>query len=79
MKKIYYAIAFLFSSLPAVALAHTSEIVDEPYFHMMDWHWGSGMFGGAGTWGALFLISWAVWLGVGILALVWLWRKVNKK
>ncbi len=36
----------------------------------------SGMMGFGG---GFMLITWAVWLIVGILAAIWLWQHINKK
>lgn len=74
MKKIYFSLLVF---LPVVALGHTGE-VNESYGHMMDWPNGGGMMGG-GVFGFFFFLSWLVWLAVGMLALVWLWQKINKK
>ncbi len=44
----------------------------------------AGMMYGDGYWmmgfGSVFiLITWVVWLTVGILASIWLWKQINKK
>lgn len=43
--------------------------------------YGYGMMGGGGYGGVgiLSVMMWSVWLVVGILAAVWLWRNINKK
>ncbi|MDO8600970.1 MAG: hypothetical protein Q7R73_05225 [bacterium] len=38
---------------------------------------GPGFMGGGGS--LLFLLTWLVWLAVGILAAAWLWKQINKK
>ncbi len=38
--------------------------------------YGYGMMGFGG---GFMLITWAVWLIVGILAAIWLWKQINKK
>jgi len=45
---------------------------------MMNFGYGS-MMGGWGTFGLLGLLTWLVWLAVGVLLVVWLWQKINKK
>lgn len=48
--------------------------------HMLDWHGTGGgeMMAGWGL-GILFFATWLVWLVVGILAIIWLWKKIDKK
>jgi hypothetical protein len=43
---------------------------------MMNYGWG-GMMGG-GSWGWLLGLTWLVWLAVGILLVVWLWKQIQK-
>ncbi len=38
--------------------------------------YGYGMMGFGG---GFMLITWIVWLTVGILAAIWLWKQINKK
>jgi len=53
---------------PGFAGAHWEE--NDWVFHHMGW----GM-GGGGWLGGLMML---VWLGVGVLAFIWLWRKLFK-
>lgn len=39
---------------------------------------GSMMGGGGSVVGLLGLITWLIWLAVGILLVVWLWKKINQ-
>jgi hypothetical protein len=41
-------------------------------------NWGQGMMGW-GWLGWLFMLTWIVWLAVGIFLAIWLWQKINKK
>jgi hypothetical protein len=59
-------LSLIFMLIPVFAGAHME--VDYGYHHMMD-------FTGAGW---LVMLSWIVWLGVGILAFIWLLRKLVK-
>ncbi len=70
MKILTYISFGVILGLPTVSFANGVE-----YGHMMDW--SGGMMGG--TWGVLGLITWVVWLIVGILAVVWLFQQINKK
>ena len=38
-----------------------------------------GGYGGGGLFGLLGILTWLVWLTVGILLIMYLWRKVNKR
>ncbi|TAL19168.1 hypothetical protein EPN90_04325 [Patescibacteria group bacterium] len=42
-------------------------------------NWGQNPMGwvGVGSW--LVTLTWVVWLAVGVLAAIWLWRQINKK
>jgi hypothetical protein len=42
-----------------------------------DWGWG-GMMGSWGGWGWLMSLTMLVWLVVGILAAIWLWKHIKK-
>ena len=42
---------------------------------MMDYGYG---YGGMNLFGSLGLLTWIVWLAVGILLCVYLWKKINK-
>jgi len=71
MKKILFSI---FGFLPMVTLAQA-----EPEFY------GSGMmasgYGGGSVWsifGWLMLLGMIVWIVVGILAALWLWKQISK-
>lgn len=45
---------------------------------MMDYgYWP--MMGGGGFVGALALLTWLVWLVVGALLIIWLWKKINNQ
>lgn len=35
------------------------------------------MWGGGGVFGLLFTLTWLVWLAVGVLLVVWLWKKIK--
>jgi len=52
-----------------------------PMMQMMwggGWSWGQNqMWSGAGSW--LITLTWLVWLIVGVLAAVWLWKQITKK
>lgn len=49
---------------------------------MMNYGWGPmmGAWGGvgAGLWGLLALLTWLVWLAVGILLVIWLWKRIKQ-
>lgn len=80
MKKILFSLVSAFLFLPVISMAHGDEVSGDGSFHMMDWHWGNGggMMGSGGTFGVLALLTWIVWLGVGVLAIVWLLKNINK-
>ncbi len=40
---------------------------------------GDDRYGMMGYGYVFMLITWAVWLTVGILAAIWLWKQINKK
>lgn len=40
---------------------------------------GSGMGAGMGLFGTLGLLTWIVWLVVGVLLAMWLWKKISKE
>jgi len=47
---------------------------------MMNFGSGYGpMFGGGGGFGAIALVTWLVWIVVGIFLAILLWQKINKK
>ncbi|MEX0877711.1 MAG: hypothetical protein WDZ40_02485 [Candidatus Spechtbacterales bacterium] len=81
MKKTFIFVTNFFLAFPMFTLAHTEDTYsDGGSFHMMDWHMGNGvgMMGG-GVFGFFALLTWLVWLVVGILAVVWLWQDINRK
>lgn len=43
---------------------------------MMGYSFGP-MWGGGGVFGLLAALTWLVWLAVGVLLVVWLWKKVK--
>ncbi|QQG42511.1 MAG: hypothetical protein HYW15_03330 [Candidatus Giovannonibacteria bacterium] len=46
---------------------------------MMGYGYGFGsMMGGGGLFGFFGVLTWLVWLAVGILLAVWLWKKINQ-
>ena len=75
MKKIK---VFLFSAvllvLPAFVLAHQEDETGSWRGMMSGW---GGMSGGAWSW--LGLITYLVWLGISVLILIWLFKKVFGK
>ena len=84
VKKIIFFLSALFS-FPVLALAHSadgcSQNVTGWWSNMMG-GWGSmmgwgGMYGGA--WGWLGFATYLVWLGISVLALIWLYKKVFGK
>lgn len=42
------------------------------------WNWGQNMMGWDGS-SLFFTLTWLVWLTVGVLAAVWLWKQITKK
>ncbi len=44
---------------------------------MMEWFQNSIWWGGGGSW--LIILTWIIWLVVGILAAIWLWKQITKK
>ncbi|MBI4085457.1 MAG: hypothetical protein HY432_03070 [Candidatus Liptonbacteria bacterium] len=47
---------------------------------MMNYGYGyEPMMGSGGWFGTLALLTWIVWLAVGILLAVWLWQNISKK
>jgi len=44
---------------------------------MGNWGRNSMWLGGAGSW--LITLTWIVWLGVGVFASIWLWKRISKK
>lgn len=67
---------------PVVVSAH--DVTSTPWnggWGMMPWGW-NGMMGGCGWgwgfWGWAMFLAWLVWLVVGILAAVWLWKLIQK-
>lgn len=70
-KTLFHAVLGISFFLPAIASAHMYDYVD-----------GYGMYGMMGYGGGisiLFPLAIIVWIIVGILASIILWRKVNKK
>ncbi len=67
MKKFILVLSFLF---PVLASAHAEDLGPEMMggWNMMGW----------GLWPWFFTLTWLVWLVVGILIIVWLWKKINK-
>lgn len=50
-------------------------------WNMMGTNWG-GMMGsgwGFGFWAWLAVSTWLIWLVVGVLLIIWLWRLISKK
>ena len=72
MKKIYSILILLvLTFMPRLAEAHMmgfdSDEFGDGVFHMM----GSG-------WGWLMTLSWIIWITVGILLIVWFFKKLLK-
>ena len=42
-------------------------------------YYGQFMGGCGGTFGVLGLLTWLVWVGVGVLLFIWLWQKISHK
>ncbi len=40
---------------------------------------GGDKYGKMGFGGGFMFITWVVWLAVGILTAIWLWKQINKK
>ncbi len=70
MKTITYAILGITAVSPFVASACADEVFSRGMYGMMGYGGGAGFFMVAGG---------LVWVGVGILACVWLWQNINKK
>ncbi len=66
MKKIFGIATVLALVAPFIASANVMG-GDGYRYGMMEFH------------GVFMFITWAVWLTVGILAAVWLWKQINKK
>ncbi len=64
MKKIFSIAAAVALVAPSVASAG-----------MM----GGDRYGMMGFGGGFMFITWAVWITVGILTAIWLWKQINKK
>ncbi len=64
MKKTFSIATALALAAPFVASAN---ILDGEKYGMM------------GFSGGFMLVTWVVWLIVGILAAIWLWKQINKK
>lgn len=51
--------------------------------NIMGANWGGMMSGGWGVgWGLgafLIVATWLVWLVVGVMLIIWLWRRISKK
>ncbi len=76
MKKSLFVWGTLALLLPLLTAAHAEETNPDGWGMMglgMD---GVGMYGFMGW--SMFLLS-LVWLIVGILAIVWLWQRIDKK
>lgn len=84
MKKISLFSAVLFA-LPVLALAHAEDGCSQNVtggWRSMIGGWGNmmgwgGMYGGA--WGWLGFVTYLVWFGISVLALIWLYQKVFGK
>ena len=71
MKKIY-------SLLVLVVLVLMPRLVGA---HMMDFgsgEYADGIFHMGSGWGWFMMLSWVIWLGVGILLFIWLLKKILK-
>ena len=78
MKKLFFLLSLVLVFLPVGVLA----CGEENEANMMGWNWGAdGMMGGGYFGIMIFLIwlTWVIWLTVGVLTVVWLWKKINKK
>ena len=73
MRKIILTVS-LFLLSPFMALA---DMADGQNYGMMSW---GGMMGGGGYfWFFMAGLTGLVWLIVGILLIMWLWKEMNKK
>lgn len=62
-------------SLPGLSLAHTGTDNGQMGGHMMDWvGWGMPAMGGLGL---LAVVTWLVWLVVGVMLIAWLWQQIS--
>lgn len=76
MKHVVIALSIALLVFPFAAGAHAGDAGDAGTgFGMMSW----GAMGSGGFWPLLLLFAGIVWLVVGILAIVWLSRQINKK
>ncbi|MDP4001252.1 MAG: hypothetical protein Q8P83_03355 [bacterium] len=77
MKKIILSLFVYLLSVPVLVSAHGDEVHSDelmysdtiPGFHMF----GSGAFSWFGY------VMAVIWLVIGVLVIVWLWQKINKK
>lgn len=79
MKKLFFLLSLVLVFLPVGVFAHG----EESGANVMGWNWGGsgGMMGG-GYFGIMIFfvwLTWVVWVTVGILTIIWLWKKINKK
>ncbi len=71
MYKLIFTLSISLFALPALAVGAHGEGVD-----MMSW---GGMMGVGGWWSWIIVLCSLVWLVVGILAAVWIWKQIVKK
>ena len=75
MKKLKYILITFLLSFPVVVGAHgDSGLATEGYNSM---HFGGGMMGGGGLFPFLMISGYVIWLVIGILLIVWLWKKIT--
>jgi len=79
MKKLFFLLSLVLMFFPMGVFA----CGEENEANMMGWNWGTGggMMGG-GYFGIIVFfvwLTWVVWLTVGVLTIIWLWKKINKK
>jgi len=75
IKKVIFSGALSAAPMLVFADAYSGTDLDAMHqYGMMSFMGGSG-----GVWGLLATAFFLVWLAVGVLLVVWLWGKVNKK
>ncbi|MEK7652648.1 MAG: hypothetical protein AAB334_01740 [Patescibacteria group bacterium] len=84
MKKLILYLYPILFFIPSVVLADGRYMMDFDsvggYGGWGGWGGWGGMMGGGGFFWSLFMVLIpVVWLIVGILAIIWLWEKINKK